>query len=487
MANGKLQMANGKLTIIMHSARRQLDANISGETPPARSPFVIGNCLALLSFLIGLPAFAQQQPLDEARVYPSKERTFRIPFQPQTGEQRLREVHLLYSIDQGRSWRPYATAMPEQGFFQFTAPADGLYWFSVRTIDQQGRAFPLRDMDLRPGIKVIVDTLPPKVMLRALPVQGQTVGVEWDLRDENLDLNTLRLEYLPAGAAQYLSIRVDAVAAGQHYWTPMTPGPIEVRLRASDVAGNIGEDKVIVTPGGAFPPAAGNPADAVPKPPMPAGGAAPPGQPTVRMVNSKRISLNYRIDDQGPSGIAAIELWYTQDGRNWQKYGEDTNAKPPYVFDVAHEGLYGFTLVARSGVGLGERPPQPGDPPHVWVEVDETKPVVNLQSADVGRGADAGNLAVTWTATDKNLHPQPITISYAERAEGPWTTIAANLPNNGKYVWRMPPSGVPYRFILRVEALDKAGNVGAAQTPQHVIVDLHLPKPRIVDVGAVGK
>jgi hypothetical protein len=334
---------------------------------------------------------------------------------------------------------------------------------------------------------VIVDTQPPKVMIRGLPPQGQTVGVEWDVRDENLDLNTLRLEYLPAGAAQYLSIRVDAVAAGQHYWTPMTGGPIEVRLRVSDAAGNTGEDKVIVTPGGVFPPAGGNLADNAPKPPIPPAGAAPPGQPTVRMVNSKRISLNYRVDDQGPSGISIIELWYTQDGRNWQKYGEDASAKPPFVFDVAHEGLYGFTLVARSGVGLGERPPQPGDPPQIWVEVDETKPVVRLLAADVGRGSDAGNLTVTWTATDKNLHAEPITISYAEQAEGPWTTIAANLPNTGRYVWRMPASGVPFRFFMRVEAIDKAGNVGSDKTPAHVIVDLHMPKPRIVDVGAVGR
>src|SRR5262249_2784258 len=158
--------------------------------------------------------------------------------------------------------------------FQFTAPADGLYWFAVRTIDQQGRAYPMRDADLRAGIKVIVDTVAPKVMLRALAVQGQTVGVEWDVRDDNLDLNTLRLEYLPAGPAQYLAVRVDPVAAGQHYWTPMTPGPIEVRLRVNDAAGNLGEDKVIITPGGAFPPAGGNPANNTAQPPA----QQPPGQ-----------------------------------------------------------------------------------------------------------------------------------------------------------------------------------------------------------------
>jgi hypothetical protein len=210
------------------------------------------------------------------------------------------------------------------------------------------------------------------------------------------------------------------------------------------------------------------------------------------MVNSKIISLNYRIDDEGPSGISAIELWYTADGRNWQKYKEqraenNMPIRPPFVFEVQSEGLYGFTLLARSGVGLSERTPQPGDVPQVWVEVDETRPVVRLLGAEVGRGADTGKLTITWSAADKNLTPQPINLSYSEKPEGEWTTIAASLPNTGRFVWAMPPNGIPYRFHVRVEGIDKAGNVGSAQTSNPVIVDLHKPRPLILDVGAAGR
>jgi hypothetical protein len=431
----------------------------------------------LLALFVGVGLVSAQ---DDGRVLPTKEPTFKIPFQAQPNERRLREVQLFYSVDLGRTWRHFATALPDQGYFQqFTAPADGLYWFSVRTVDLAGRQYPPTDAELRPGLRVLVDTQPPRVTLRALPPQGNSVGVEWDVRDENLDLSTLRLEYLPAGAAQHLPIRVDPVTAGQHYWTPMTNGPMEVRMVVSDTAGNVGQDKVIVTAGGGgfAPPLAGD------NKPL----AAPPGgAPPVRMVNSKRISLNYRIDDLGPSGVSVIELWYTQDGRNWQKFGEDNSGKPPYVFDVHQEGLYGFTLVARSGVGLGERTPQPGDQPQIWVEVDETKPVVRLTGAEVGRGPDTGNLIISWSATDKNIARQPITISYGEQADGPWTTIVANLENTGRHLWRMPPSGIPYRFFIRVEAIDKAGNVGSAQTANHVIVDLHKPRPTILDVGAAS-
>ena len=84
-------------------------------------------------------------------------------------------------------------------------------------------------------------------------------------------------------------------------------------------------------------------------------------------------------------------------------------------------------MIARSRVGLGERPPQPGDPPHIWVEVDETKPAVRLSSADVGRGSDLGNLTIIWAATDKNLARQPITLSYSEKPDGPWNPIASKI------------------------------------------------------------
>jgi hypothetical protein len=451
-----------------------------GSCPDLSIAASLRRCVAVSAGMLLLTGLLHAQATDDVRVSPSKERTFRIPFQTQPGERRLREVQLFYSVDQGRTWRHAATAAPEQGFFnQFTAPSDGTYWFAVRTVDLQGRVNPPTDDGLRAGLKVMVDTVKPTVSLRALPPREGHVGVEWDVRDDNLDANSLRLEYVVQGGVQWTAVRADRVGTGQAYWVPLTNAPLEVRLTVKDSAGNEGEGRVVVGPAGIANPA--NPVNPVAQPVPP-----PPGNPLVRMVNSKRISLNYRLDDVGPSG-AVVELWYTKDGRSWQKYGEDPNPRPPFVFDVHEEGVYGFTLVVRSGVGIGDRPPQVGDPPQVWVEVDLTKPVVKLLNVDVGRGADAGNMTINWTATDKNLGPQPITLSYAEQADGPWTTIIQNLENRGRYVWRMPPTGVPFKLMVRVEAVDKAGNVGAAQSTEHVKVDLAKPKVSIIDVGSAGK
>ena len=49
----------------------------------------------------------------------------------------------------------------------------------------------------------------------------------------------------------------------------------------------------------------------------------------------------------------------------------------------------------------------------------------------------------------------------------------------------MPPD-LPWAFYLKVEAVDRAGNVGEAVTPGQVKVDLQQPKAQITDVQPGG-
>ena len=133
----------------------------------------------------------------------------------------------------------------------------------------------------------------------------------------------------------------------------------------------------------------GSPFNADPPPPY-----NPPKNIERKFVNSKQISLSYDLKDVGPSGVSAIELWYTlYQGRAWNKlteYPTDKNAPEgpkKLTFEVQDEGIYGITLVAKSGVGLGDQPPKVGDRPQFWIEVDLTKPVVADPSASTSAPA----------------------------------------------------------------------------------------------------
>jgi hypothetical protein len=410
------------------------------------------------------------QDAGDAPTY-TRDAVFRIPFQTDAGG-RLKQIQLHVSTDKGVTWKQEAAVVPTERFFDFRAPQDGLYWFTVRTVDLENRANPPSLDGARPGLRVVVDTQAPSVRLRTLPSRDGEVGVEWEIREENLLPGGVRLDYRLAGGA-WVPVASDLAGNGQKSWRPSTNGPVEVRLTAEDRAGNRSEEKI--SPGSGDGRSFNDNSNQAP---------VRSAAPDVKLVNSKRIALNYEIKDKGPSGVSAIELWFTQDinGRSWQKWKEeDGKSPPPFVVDVHGEGLYGFTLVVRSGVGLGDRPPQVGDQPQVWVEVDLNKPVARLTAVDVGRGQDSGRLTMRWTANDKNLGPQPITLSYAESADGPWKPMAANLDNNGSYVWHMPQD-VPYQFLVKVEATDRAGNVGSDQTPKPVVVDLLQPKGVILGV-----
>jgi hypothetical protein len=426
--------------------------------------------LVLLAALIPLSA-SWGQPANVPTYY-SKEPGFQIPFQPEAST-RIRRVQMYVSEDLGRTWQQTAEALPGEHSFNFQSRHDGWYWFTVRTIDSEGKEYPASMDVAQPKLKVCVDTQRPVVQLRAGTAAGSSAAVEWDVRDENLDLSSLRLDYrLPNGAWQMMAVQ--QTATGRWGWNPATNAPLEVRLQVRDYAGNLGEATIPLTPGTA--PAAAPAAD-------PAAGSS------VRIVNSKRISINYKLEEVGKSGIAVIELWWTRDGHSWTKYNERSNPEPgsPYTLEVSDEGLYGFTLVARNKAGFGESPPGVNDAPQIWVEVDLTKPVVRLLGVDVGRaGADKGNLTISYSASDKNLERRPITISYAEKLDGPWTKIAENEENAGRYVWRMPDD-VPYQFYIRVAAADRAGNVGTADTTAPVIVDLSKPRVKVLDVGPGSK
>ncbi len=425
-------------------------------------------CAPLL-FLVGLLAGAAHAQAPVGKIFYSRQFVFRIPFETDPGNRRLKQIQLYFSADFGKSWQPYANATPDKPGFEFRAEKDGIYWFALRTIDLEGRAYPPSVDALQPGLKVCVDSQPPLVTVRPLPPREGNVGVEWDVRDDNLDLTSFRLEYHVAGGVDWLPLAVEGAASGQHYWNPGTNAGLEVRLRVRDLAENWGEAKTPVLPGNT------SVQGSLPDPVIPSAASVP-----VRLVKSKKFSLNYEIKEKGPSGVKEIELWYTPDGRNWQLYRKEPPT-PPFLVEVTSEGRYGFTLIARSGVDLSDRPPQVGDPPQAWIEVDVTKPVVRLLGADVDRASELRNLSIVWTASDKNLGRQPITLSYAQQADGPWTEIV-KTENTGRYVWQMP-QGVPYRFYVRVEATDQAGNVGLDQTKAAVLVDLVRPKVQFTGVS----
>lgn len=217
--------------------------------------------------------------------------------------------------------------------------------------------------------------------------------------------------------------------------------------------------------------------------------AAPPNthprtNSPIRVVGSRKFQVGYTVDDVGPSGIGAVELFITQDmGRKWWKYGDDPDRRSPFDVDVPQDGEYGFAIRVRSGVGLTNDPPLSGEPPSIVVAVDQTPPTLELLSAQQGKGPDSNRVQVRWRVADDHPAPKPVSIYYAPSRNGPWEAVAGWSEDHGSYEWTVMP-GSPSQFYVRVIARDSAGNTSKADSTQPILVDLVRPNARIVDVEA---
>lgn len=177
--------------------------------------------------------------------------------------------------------------------------------------------------------------------------------------------------------------------------------------------------------------------------------------------NSRAFSLDYSVEALGGSALADVELWGTEDGgRNWQKWGSDPDRISPFDVQVGNDGLFGFRMVIVGTNGVVSNRPREGDSADVWINVDTTLPTVKITRAVYGEGPEDGLLVIDYTCEDGHLVDRPITLAFSERADGPWTPIASGLANTGIYLWKADPS-LPEKIYLKLEGVDKAGNIAA--------------------------
>jgi hypothetical protein len=443
--------------------------------------------------LLGLALIAWLAPLAGVRAadstFYSNKRDFFIPFQTDPTGPRLQRVFLHYSLNSGSSYSEWGSAGPADKGFKFRATRDGWYWFAVQTQDTAGLKHPPTLDYIQPALKVCVDTQPPSVVLRSATPTTANAAIEWDVRDDlaGVDLNTLRVEYSFPGARDAVPLPVAQVAVGSYQWNLSGAGPATVRLTVRDKAGNLAEQSITMTPGGASTsPGVGPGTSIEPR----------PGDATI--VNSKSFSLTYQIEDVGVSKVKSIEVYMVRgNGLDWEKLKDEmpsqdgTNLKVSVT--VPDQGRYGFKLIARSGADLSEPPPKKGDRPDLWVEVDTEPPDVKIGKLEMGKGQFHGKLTIRWTATDKHMGTRPIRLSYqdSDKTDSPWVVFAENLPNDGTYVWDISTArdklASIFKVKIKVEAVDQAGNVGSAVSNDSVPTDLSIPRAKIIGASGVSK
>jgi hypothetical protein len=197
------------------------------------------------------------------------------------------------------------------------------------------------------------------------------------------------------------------------------------------------------------------------------------------VLNKKEVTLKGRTDED----VQARELWYRKhDGKDWgawQKHGLSFGREAPIVWS-APEGRW-QTYVQIIEVSGGAMPvPAQQQNAKLFTEftIDRTAPAVAIGFPEAKAKLRGGQkYTIKWTVADINLASDTLSIAWSRNGDGKWEPVAEKLANSGTYEWTVPRD-MTIAGALRVSAVDKAGNVGSAESAQ-ILVDSIAPTGRV--------
>jgi hypothetical protein len=473
----------------------------------------------------GTLAYAQNTT--PRKVYTNR-KAFKLPIQVDDRERsRLQKIQLYVKTHPAQPWALHDTIDPNQREFVYHTTQDGEYWFTLVTMDRAGRTSPPDVAADPPGLIVVVDREPPEVEVQPVALGAGHPCLQCNVRDANPDHTRTKLEYQSRDRSwQSLESMPDQLGSFR------VPDPTilrgSVRATAADRAGNVVVREINLvsnSPTGAADADAVHPVMLEPLPsvveiraaaappetkqasaevraiPLPPEPRSPQGLSEVRadkpanlpitttaparqFINTTQATLKYRVDKPGPSGIGKVDVWVTREDGEWHHLCKDPGLHNSVTINLPGDGVYGIRVVVTNGNGHGGEPPVSGDPPDWKLEVDTTKPEAPVLTARAGTGGEAGSLIINWTASDKNLRPEPIDLAYSNRPDGPWISIIKGLKNEGsQYRWVLPKE-LGDDIYVRMEVTDQAGNSTVAQTRQPVFVDRTRLKAQVIGVVA---
>jgi hypothetical protein len=456
--------------------------------PGGRRRAALGRVALTCCLLLAAPVVVSAQSADNVRTAYLREPIFNIPFTPRPNDSNI-ALYLYVSRDR----QPYrfvasAWSWARDHRFLFDArkvvapgqPIDGWYVFVVQT-NSNGVWSPPNVQDAPPELRVCIDTQPPKITeFKNLAAPGSYPVLTWNVEDANFD--DVRAEYRVPGSTNWVPLPLPRRQRGEYPWQPSADlgSDFEVRLQARDRADNQSQSQPISVRIEASAAVSAMP------PRTEASGFIP-----ILHVQKPTFDLSYDVDNQGPSGVQRIDVWKMRPGSPWQKCKEQGEGNQKKVtVSVPYPGRWGFRLIPRNGVGLAEPDPRTGDPPDVWVEVDDKAPQVSVTNVSVSPPAEGGYLTVYWKASDTYLRAAPINLWYAATPQAQWKPLASNLPNNGswsepierlrKRIYDETKVELPFEFHLKVTAVDEAGNRGEATWRDIVKIDLQIPRIKII-------
>ncbi len=176
-----------------------------------------------------------------------KQTRFMIPYQWSApgGLSAAQSVRLFISKDRGQIWQPLSEAKANVRGFTYHAGQDGEFWFSIRTIDSLGRAWP--NEPYRPELRVIVDTTFPQIEeLGGVITSDRVLDIYCKATDLNLKPSETRIQLRADQSESWQQVTVIPEPTGAvgtmvvraSWQVPSGTARILLRAEVYDKAGN---------------------------------------------------------------------------------------------------------------------------------------------------------------------------------------------------------------------------------------------------------
>ena len=198
------------------------------------------------------------------------------------------------------------------------------------------------------------------------------------------------------------------------------------------------------------------------------------GDPLHYFTNQKLVQVRAPAD-YAAEDIPRVAVWWTDNnGFHWQKAGYFGRAQSFFPFEVEEDGDYGIRFVGPGQAPANETPAVPERVYHVDTTLPEGEVTIDPDQSQYEAGQ---KITISWRAADYHLIEAPVSIKMMtdfSAAEPRIVELQRGLADAGSITYEISPDAADHQVRFRVEACDRANNLGLGISPALQVV---APKP----------
>ncbi|MGL6074393.1 MAG: hypothetical protein ACRC8S_09565 [Fimbriiglobus sp.] len=200
----------------------------------------LGQAPAPVAPVTPIPATATTRGTLPEDIQPTRSRIskFGIDYRSEQ-KQFIHQIELVVSKDKGQTWETLDAVTPDKEHLNFSVKDDGVYLVNMVIVFKDGRRDPANPATDPRSEKILVDTVAPIVRMTA-ERRADEVSVEWGIEEKYLNEAATQVLYKASDnpIAQWIPVPVASMTKRAAKFKPPVPGPITMRIIATDYAGN---------------------------------------------------------------------------------------------------------------------------------------------------------------------------------------------------------------------------------------------------------